>query len=93
MARNDAILKSCRCANAAPDAWGPWFVVQLEGQGWTTVVNPSFPSGDRDAVVGERRTGDYLFDLYELSPQHLSSLESEYGHGGTGESAYETLVR
>jgi hypothetical protein len=36
---------------------------------------------------------DYLFDLYDLSPAHLASLEQQYGGGASCSGGYETLMR
>jgi hypothetical protein len=93
MAKNGAVLKSYRCANAARTEWAPWFVGRLEEQGWTQVANPSFAGGGDDTLVGEWRRGDYLFDLYELSADHLAALESQYGDGAPCTDGYETLMR
>jgi hypothetical protein len=93
VAKNAAVLRSYRCAGAPRETWGSWFADQLTAAGWELVHNPSFPGTDGSVLVGEWRRGDYLFDLYALSPAHLASLERQYGGPAGCTSGYETLMR
>ena len=93
MAKNGAVLKSYRCTSSTRESWAPWFEDQLAVTGWELVHNPSFGTQGDDVLVGEWRRGDYLFDLYDLSPVHLASLEQQYGGGASCSGGYETLMR
>jgi hypothetical protein len=92
MAKNPAHLGSSRCVGASRETWAPWFEQQLAANGWELQHNSTFPGTDGDALVGEWRHGDYLFDLYDLSAAHLASLVEQYGGPAGCAYGYETRV-